>query len=258
MNRITRKFKELKEKNKTAFIAFVTSGDPTMEKCTEYVLAMEKSGADIIEIGIPFSDPLADGPVIQAANIRSFNNDINLEKIFEGVKIIRTKSEIPLLFLIYFNTVFKYGVKDFVLKCDEIGIDGLIIPDLPLEERKEILPYINDNVVLIPLVAPTSKNRTKAIIENCGGFVYCVSSMGVTGTRSTFSDDIEDFILSVKKVSDIPVVIGFGISNKESVRRFSKIADGVIVGSAIVKTIYESGGNIQALKDKVAELSSEC
>lgn len=258
MNRINQKFRKLKEFKKSAFIAFLEAGDPSIEKTEELIYAMEESGVDIIEIGIPFSDPLADGPVIQDATLRAFKIGISIKKIFDCVERVRENTEIPLLFLVYFNTIFNYGIEKFVKKCKEVGIDGLIIPDLPLEEREDILQYNKKyKVALIPMVAPTSKNRIKKVIEGCDGFVYCVSSLGVTGVRQDFHKDLDDFLNLVKDQSAIPIAVGFGISSREDIRRLSKKADGVIVGSAIVSVIGETQGECEAVKRKIIELMED-
>lgn len=253
MNRIEKKFKELN--GKTAFIGYITSGDPSIEKTEEMVYEMEKNGCDIIELGIPYSDPVADGPTIQAAAKRALDNGTRVADVFELIKNIRKNSEVPLAFLLYFNTVFAYGVEKFVKKCDEIGIDGLIIPDLPLEEREEIAPYLKEsNVGLIPLVAPNSKERIKPICDGGRGFVYCISSFGVTGMRDSFEIDIKSYLDEVREQTELPLAVGFGISTNEDVKKFAKIADGVIVGSAIVKEVEKSNGDAKAIGAKIKAL----
>ncbi len=255
MNRITAKFEELKKEGKTAFIGYVTAGDPSIEKTVGLVHALEDGGADIVEIGIPYSDPLADGAVIQAAGLRAFQNDIKVSEVFDAVVKIRKTTSIPLLFLVYFNTIYSMGKEAFVKRCEEVGIDGLIVPDLPLEEREELKIFTDqEDICLIPLVAPTSKDRVKAISEGSSGFIYCVSTMGITGMRNEFRDDIIEYINDVKSQTNLPVAVGFGIGNKEAVEFFSKYADGVIVGSAIVNKIYESNADAEELKKFVAGL----
>lgn len=256
MNRITEKFKELQLKNKKAFIGYITAGDPTIEKTEEFVYALEKGGTDIVELGIPFSDPLADGPTIQAAGARALNAGVTVDKIMSLVKDIRKNTEIPLLFLVYYNTIIIYGKEKFIKACEEIGVDGLIIPDLPLEERyelEEIMDY--EKLCLIPLVAPTSKDRIKKIIEGCNGFVYCVSSLGVTGGKSNFFTDIKTYLQDVKKKSNLPIAVGFGVSTKEDIKELEGYVDGVIVGSAIVQEIQRSKGNIVELKKYINNLT---
>lgn len=253
MSRIEKRFQELK--GKSAFIGYITAGDPTIEKTKELVIAMEKGGCDIVELGIPYSDPVADGPVIQAAAQRALDNGTTVDKIFEEVEKIREDSQIPLVFLVYYNTIYSIGVENFVKECSKNGVDGLIIPDLPVEEREEILPYIKKyNVDLIPLVAPNSEERIPKIIENGGGFVYCISSFGVTGTREEFDSSIGNYLEKVRKSSHLPLAVGFGISTREDVETFEKLADGVIVGSALVKVVEKNNGDSVELEKKVKEL----
>ena len=252
MSRIGKKFEELA--GKTAFIGYITAGDPSIEKTKNLVLALEKGGCDIVELGIPYSDPVADGPVIQAAAQRALDNGTTIEKIFDVVKDIRKVSQIPLVFLVYYNSIYASGIEKFVRSCVEIGVDGLIIPDLPLEERDEILPFLNKDIDLIPLVAPNSGDRVEKILENGGGFVYCISSFGVTGTREEFDSSISEYLNEVKKVSELPLAIGFGISTRKDVEIFETLANGVIVGSALVKVVAETDGDAKALEDKVKEL----
>lgn len=256
MNRIEKKFIELKDKNKKAFISFITAGDPTLDKTIEIVNALEESGVDIIEFGIPYSDPLADGPVIQLANQRAFRNkDLSVENIMKMVKKIRKSSEIPLLFLVYINTILVYGKERFINDCVNSGIDGLIIPDMPLEESNELKELINKtNLALIPLVAPNSKDRIESIIDSGKGFVYCVSSLGVTGRKSDFYRDVINYLKEVKEKSKLPIAVGFGVSTKEDVEKLSPYVDGVIVGSAIVNKIGESNGDCEVIKEFVKKL----
>ncbi|MDD8047991.1 MAG: tryptophan synthase subunit alpha [Thomasclavelia sp.] len=244
-------------KNKKAFIGFLTAGDPVKEKTIDYVLQLEKAGASLIEIGIPFSDPIAEGPTIQEANIRALANKIDTDQIFELVKEIRKVSNIPLCFMTYLNVCFHYGYDKFFSKCEEIGIDGIILPDLPYEEKNEVLEVSDKyNVQLISMIAPTSKDRVKMIAKEAKGFIYLVSSMGVTGTRSSFSNNLEEIVGEIKKVTDTPVAIGFGINTPEQVKHFSKFGDGVIVGSAIVNIIKEYGNEAdKPLYDYVKSLT---
>lgn len=256
MSRIGKKFEELA--GKTAFIGYITAGDPSLDKTKDLVLALEKGGSDIIELGIPYSDPVADGPVIQLAAQRALDNGTTVEKIFEVVKDIRKVSQVPLVFLVYYNTIYANGRESFINRCIETGVDGLIIPDLPLEERDEILPFMKGkNIDLIPLVAPNSGDRVTKILENGGGFVYCISSFGVTGTRTDFDSSIGAYLNEVKKVSELPIAIGFGISTRSDVENFEKLANGVIVGSAFVKIVHETNGDAKALEDKVRELKGK-
>lgn len=257
MNRIEKKFEELRAKGKKALITYVTGGDPSIEQTEQYIYDKEGAGADIIEIGIPFSDPLADGPVIQVAAQRALDNGVTLDKIFKCITNVRKKSQVPLAFLVYFNTVLYYGAERFVKKCEEIGIDGLIIPDLPKEEREEIQPYIDkSNVSLIPLVAPNSRDRIKSVIEGGSGFVYCVSSLGVTGVRQEFYKEVESFLQEVRKNTTLPLAVGFGISKKEDVEKLQPYVDGVIIGSAIVKKIEEDNGKSDAMVKYLKDIKS--
>lgn len=255
MNRIDEKFKVLKQMNKKALIPYVTAGDPTIDKTEELILAIEAAGADIIEIGIPYSDPLADGPVIEAAGLRSLSNGFKLSKVFNCVKNIRVKSQVPLVFMLYYNTIFGYGRQRFIQQCVECGIDGLIIPDLPLEEQNEIETYLEGtHIHLIPLMAVTSKDRIPAIAKKAKGFIYCVSSLGVTGVRTSFDERVYDFLKDVKRHTDLPTCVGFGIASKQDIERFDQYADGCIVGSALVKKIYETNADTNAVANFIKNL----
>lgn len=230
--------------NGKAFIGFLTAGDPTIEKTVEYVLAMEAAGCDLIEIGIPFSDPVAEGPVIQEANLRALSNNTNTDDVFEAIKQIREQSNIPLVFLTYINPVFYYGYENFFSKCKDLNINGIISPDLPYDEKDEIFDIATKyDVDIISLIAPTSSERIQMIASEATGFIYFVSSMGVTGMRSEIKTDLESIISDIKEVTNIPVAVGFGINTPEQAQNISKIADGVIVGSAIVNIIAEHGEN---------------
>lgn len=240
MSRIKNAFAD----NNKAFIAFLTAGDPSIEKTEEFIYKLIEGGADLIEIGIPFSDPIAEGPVIQSANVRSLSAGTRIKNIFELVERVRKNTQIPLVFLTYMNTVFRYGTSEFFSKCSETGIDGIIIPDLPFEEKAEIKESANKcGVEIISLIAPTSEDRIKLIAQESEGFVYIVSSMGVTGMRSEIKTDLESITESVKKYTSNPIAIGFGINSPAQAEKYSKIADGVIVGSAIVKIIEKYGDN---------------
>lgn len=255
MNRIKRTFEELKENNKKAHISFLVAGDPDLDTSFELIQALIQGGSDIVEIGIPFSDPLADGPAIQAAASRALKQGVKVDEIFDVIKKCRKVTEVPLLFLMYINTMLIYGKEKFIKRCREEGIDGLIIPDLPYEERDEILPLMKKyNIELIPLVAPTSKDRIEKITSDSDGFIYCVSSMGVTGRASTFHKNVENYIQEVREKTTLPLVIGFGITTVEDVKRFEKLGDGVIVGTAIVKEIERTKGNPDKLKVFVDQL----
>ncbi|MDI3534869.1 MAG: tryptophan synthase alpha chain [Thermosediminibacterales bacterium] len=248
-SRITKKFEGLREKGEKALIIFITAGDPSIELTRDLVIEIEKAGADIIELGIPFSDPLADGPVIQAASQRAIKAGMTTEKAFNLVKALREKTEIPIAFLTYFNTVYNYGQLEFLKKCCDFGVDGMIVPDLPLEERKELEDIAKGYPVdIIPLVAPTSAQRIKKIVSGASGFVYCVSSTGVTGIRESFKTDLEAFMEEVGKHTSLPRAIGFGISGPDAVRQLKPFAEGLIVGSAVVKKIAEDGSPEKVIK----------
>ena len=227
-----------------AFIPFITCGDPDLETTGELIKKMSESGADLIELGIPFSDPTAEGPVIQEANIRALSKGTTTDKIFDMVKSIRNEVAVPLVFMTYANVVFSYGTESFVKKAAECGMAGLILPDVPYEEKEEFEEVCEKyGLELISLIAPTSKDRIEMIAKNAKGFIYCISSLGVTGVRSSFSTDISDVTGHIKAASDIPCAIGFGISTPEQAKKMSAYSDGVIVGSAIVKIIAKYGKN---------------
>ncbi len=237
MSKITDVFK-----NKKAFIPFITCGDPTLETTKKLVYTLEKAGADIIELGIPFSDPTAEGEVIQSANLRALSNKITTDNIFEMVETLDVK--IPLVFMTYANIVYSYGIEKFAKRCVEIGISGVILPDIPFEEKEEFSEIFEKyNLDFISLIAPTSHDRIKMIAKDASGFIYLVSSLGVTGVRQKIATDIDKMVSLVREVSELPIAIGFGISNPEQAETMSKKADGVIVGSAIVKIIAEHGEN---------------
>lgn len=259
MNRIKETFH-----NKKAFIAFVTGGDPSLEVTEQLIYKMEEAGADLIEIGIPFSDPIAEGNVIQEANERALLAGCTTDKLFDMVKKVRHKVKVPLVFLTYINPIYTYGKQRFFESCKDAGIDGVIVPDLPFEEKSEISKECRDNdVKLISLIAPTSKERISMIAKEAEGFVYCVSSLGVTGVRSEIKTDIKGMVELVKSVSDIPVAIGFGISTPEQAGKMASISDGAIVGSAIVKIVKEYGNSsaepvfayVKEMKEAVAHNS---
>ena len=225
-----------------AFIAFITCGDPDLETTAAAVRAAVENGADLIELGIPFSDPTAEGPVIQGANLRALNGGVTTDKIFSFVRELRQDVKVPMVFMTYANVVYSYGAERFISTCRDIGIDGLILPDLPFEEKEEFLPVCHQyGVELISLIAPTSKNRIAMIAKEAEGFLYIVSSLGVTGTRSTIQTDIASIVEVVRQNTDIPCAIGFGISTPEQASNMAQYADGVIVGSAIVNIIAKYG-----------------
>ena len=225
-----------------AFVAFITCGDPDLETTAAAVRAAVANGADLIELGIPFSDPTAEGPVIQGANIRALSGGVTTDKIFDLVRDLRTDITVPMVFMTYANVVFSYGTETFISTCKEIGIDGLILPDIPYEEKEEFLPICHKyDVELISLIAPTSENRISMIAKEAEGFLYIVSSLGVTGTRSEIKTDLKSIVDVVRQNTDIPCAIGFGISTPEHAGKMAAISDGAIVGSAIVKLIEKYG-----------------
>jgi len=230
--------------NGKAFIGFVTGGDPNIEKTKEFALEMIRAGADLVEIGIPFSDPIAEGPVIQDANIRALGNGATVEKMFTIVQDLRKETQVPLVFLTYLNPVFHYGYDAFFNKASLCGLDGIIIPDLPFEEQPEAREAASAyGVDIISLIAPTSEARIKEIAANASGYIYLVSSMGVTGVRSEITTDLDSIVRTVRSVTKVPVAIGFGIHTPDQAAKMARAADGVIVGSAIVKIIAEHGAD---------------
>ncbi len=225
-----------------AFIAFLTCGDPDLETTKACVREMARAGADLIELGIPFSDPTAEGPVIQEANMRALAAGTTTDKVFTMVRELREDVSTPLAFMTYANVVFSYGAERFLAACESAGVDGLILPDLPFEEKEEFSEVCRAHgVALISLIAPTSEGRVAMIAEQAEGFIYLVSSMGVTGTRKSIDTDLDPIISTIRAASRVPVAIGFGISNPEQARTMAAKADGVIVGSAIVKLIAQYG-----------------
>ncbi|MBN7772880.1 tryptophan synthase subunit alpha [Clostridium aminobutyricum] len=259
MSKIQRAFAHKEGKGK-AFIGFLTAGDPTIEQSKDFILEMERAGADLIEIGIPFSDPIAEGPVIQEANIRALSAGANTDKVFDLVALVRKESDIPLVFLTYLNPIFSYGYEKFFEKCKAVGVDGMIIPDLPFEERGEMTELAKQQGIdIISLIAPTSEERIKMIAKESTGFVYIVSSMGVTGMRSEIKTDLTAILNAVKEATDTPCAVGFGINTPDQAKAISKDADGVIVGSAIVKIIEKYGADAGPhLYHYVREMKEAC
>lgn len=243
-------------KNKKAFIAFLTAGDPSPDMTAEYILAIAEAGADLVEIGIPFSDPTAEGPVIQEANIRALKAGMTTDKAFEIVEEVRKKSQVPLAFMTYLNPVFHYGYEAFFTKCEALGVDGIIIPDLPFEEKEELSDIAaRHGVDTISMIAPTSRQRIQKIAGQASGFIYVVSSMGVTGVRSKIETDIAALAASIREVTDVPAAVGFGISTPQQAKEMAKASDGAIVGSAIVKIIEKYKENAQEpLKEYVKRM----
>lgn len=249
--------------NGKAFIAFITCGDPDLETTMEAVKEMEKAGADLVELGIPFSDPTAEGPVIQGANLRALNAGTTTDRIFGMVKEIRKEVTIPMVFMTYANVVFSYGAEKFMKTCSDIGMDGLILPDLPFEEKGEFLDICHKyDIDLISLIAPTSENRIAMIASQAEGFIYVVSSLGVTGTRSEITTDLSSIVTAIRENTDLPCAIGFGISTPEQAKKMADVSDGAIVGSAIIKILEKYGKDapkhvgeyVKSLKDAIRQL----
>ncbi len=242
MNHIDQTFAALKEQGKTALMPFLTVGDPDAQTTIEIIRKLEEAGADILELGVPYSDPLADGPVIQRASGRALEHGITITECIQVAADARAAGvKLPFILFTYYNPVFQLGLKPFFELLRGKGISGLIIPDLPLEEDEELRAMAEqENIHLIPLVAPTSRERIAQITGRARGFIYCVSSLGVTGVRSDFHAGIDSFLNDVRQSTDLPIAIGFGISSREHVERFSQQCDGVVVGSAIVKRIEEA------------------
>jgi len=243
MNLIDATFTSLKAEGRTALIPFLTTGDPSLSTTVDIIKRLEQAGADIIELGVPYSDPLADGPVIQRASERALaSNQITILDCMEVAQQAREAGvKLPFILFTYYNPVLQYGLEAFFELIQAKAISGLLIPDLPIEEDAEVKALAEAaGIHLIPLVAPTSKDRVTRIAKQAKGFVYCVSSLGVTGVRSDFDSGIDDFLATVREATDTPIAVGFGISSREHVERFSKQCDGVIVGSAIVRKIEET------------------
>ncbi|MEA5092935.1 Tryptophan synthase alpha chain [bioreactor metagenome] len=238
------KIAEVFAKEKKVFIPFITAGDPSLEKTEEMIYAMEKAGAGIIEIGIPFSDPVAEGPVIQEADLRALAAGCKTDKIFAMLKRVRQNTKVPLVFLTYINPIFTYGCDKFFKNCRDCDINGVIIPDVPFEEKGEVAEYCKKyEVDLISLIAPTSEQRIKMIARDAAGYIYLVSSLGVTGVRTTITTDIGAIVEQIRQVTKVPIAVGFGIATPEQAEKMAKISDGAIVGSAIVKIVAANGDN---------------
>ena len=251
-NRIENRIQTLKERREKALVTYMTAGLPDMEGCKALIKAQEEAGTDILELGIPFSDPVADGPVIQAASYKAIQQGTNLKKVFALMGEIRNEGvEIPIMFMMDYNTILHYGIKEFVRECVQCGVDGVIVPDLPLEEQKELRKAleIEKAPILIQLVSPVSTDRIPKILEGARGFVYCVSSMGVTGQSGNFHQEIINYLSNVKAVSKIPVMMGFGICYASDVAPMKDIIDGAIVGSHFINLMEEHKYSIEAAKE---------
>ncbi len=252
MNRVERAFE-----NGKAFIPFVTAGDPDLETTEAIILAMAEAGADLIEIGIPFSDPIAEGIVIQEADVRALKSGTTTDRVFDMVRSLRDKTDIPLAFMTYINPIFVYGCERFIKTSKECGIDAIIVPDLPFEEKEEISDICKKHDIrLISLVAPTSHERISDIARDAEGFVYVVSSLGVTGVRSEIKTDIAEMVSLIKQAKDIPCAVGFGISTPEQAAKMASLSDGAIVGSAVERIIEKYGRNsVQPVADYVRKMA---
>ena len=260
MNRITKRFEELKKENKKAFITYMTAGLPDMKGTGEIIRVQAEAGVDVIELGIPFSDPIADGPVIQDASYRSIQKGTNIKKVFELMADVRKNCQVPIVFMMYYNTILHYGVESFIKKCIECGVDGLIVPDVPYEETfemKEFMDKYDNSPILISLVSPVSKDRIPMLVENAEGFVYCVSSMGVTGQNADFHKGVKDYLAEVKKASKAPVMMGFGIRTAADVEAYKDTIDGCIVGSHFIKVMEESNYDSAAITNYITTFKAE-
>lgn len=259
MNRIEKQLQSLTAKGEKALITYMTAGLPTMEKTVEIIKAQAEAGVDIIELGVPFSDPVADGPVIQEASYKSICNGTNLKKCFEMVRAARMDCEIPIVFMMYYNTILYYGVEAFVDTCIEAGVDGVIIPDLPMEEQFEIKEFLvkPGAPLLIQLVAPVSNDRIPKIVKDAKGFVYCVSSMGVTGQNADFHKDVKAYLQKVKEFSNVPIMMGFGIQTAKDVKNLKNTIDGCIVGSYFITLMEKNNYDLAVIRDYISTFKKE-
>lgn len=261
MNRIEEKLQQLQQKGEKAFVTYITAGLPDMDGCAALIKAQEEAGLDILELGIPFSDPVADGPVIQAASYQSIQKGTNLKKVFDMVETVRKDGcELPIVFMMYYNTILYYGLEEFAAKCVQTGVDGLIVPDLPYEEQEplqQVLHKTQDAPLLLQLVTPVSKQRIPMLLKEARGFVYCVSSMGVTGQAADFHKDVVAYLQEVKNVSKIPVMMGFGIRTAADVAPMKDIIDGCIVGSHFINLMEKNNYSIAVAKEYVETFKKE-
>ena len=248
LTRISEKFKRLKQQGKKAFIPYVMAGDPSLERTREVVLLFEECGADVVELGVPFSDPMADGPTIQRAAERALKNAVTLRKVVSLVRDLRQTTQIPLVLMTYFNPVFKYGIEDFIKDAVSAGVDGMIIPDLPPDEAGDFIRLARKAPLdTIFLLAPTStEDRIKKVTKASSGFIYYVSITGITGANLLFDGSMDLLISNIRKFTDKPIAVGFGVSTPDHAAAIAKISDGVIVGSAIVKTLHEKPDELKS------------
>lgn len=264
MNRIEARLQEVQQRGEKAFVTYMTAGLPDMKGMQEIIKEAEQAGCDVLELGIPFSDPVADGPVIQAASYKAICQGVNIRAVFAAVKELREAgTKLPIVFMLYYNTILHYGVEEFVKKCMETGVNGMIVPDLPYEEQGELRAAIEqagneDSVpILIQLVSPVSGDRIPMLLEGARGFVYCVSSMGVTGQAADFHKEVASYLKDVKKHAKIPVMMGFGIRTAKDVEALKEYLDGVIVGSHFIRILEESGYSKQAAADYIKSFKEE-
>lgn len=254
MNRIEQAMTRLQQQQHKAFITYMTAGMPTLKDSLEIIKAQAEAGVDVIELGIPFSDPVADGPVIQQSSYEAIQKGVNITKIFALMKELRRDCEIPIIFMLYYNTIVNFGLKDFINECITSGVDGIIVPDLPLEETFEIKPLLKDPnaPLLIPLVSPISGDRIPSILKEQRGFVYCVSSMGVTGQNvQAFHSHVKNYLQQVKGYSNIPLMMGFGIKEYTDIEPFVNTIDGCIVGSHFITLMRNSNYDLTVIKDYI-------
>lgn len=259
-NRIEARMEACRQKKEKAFITYITAGLPDLAATKEIIKAQERGGCDVVELGIPFSDPVADGPVIQEASYRAICGGVNVRKIFEMMQELRAEGvEMPIVFMMYYNTVLHYGIEAFAKKCREAGVDGLIIPDLPFEEQEELQNYLkqSDDTILIQLISPVSEDRIPKILDGARGFVYCVSSMGVTGQKADFYKEIKSYIKKVKELTELPVMMGFGIRTAEDVTPVKDLIDGAIVGSYFIQLLEENGFAPETAEEYCAAFKKE-
>ena len=261
MNRIEEKMNQLKAQGKKAFITYTTAGLPDMDTTAKIMFAQEEAGIDVMELGVPFSDPIADGPVIQNASYEAILNGATLEKTFALMKNVRGKGlKTPVVFMMYYNTVYHYGLEAFVEKCIESGVDGVIIPDLPKEEQgmlKAELDKKNESPILIQLISPVSNKRMPEMVKDARGFVYCVSQMGVTGGQAEFHKNIREYLSSVKAASPVPVMMGFGIRTASDIKPLEDVIDGAIVGSHFIMLLKNNNYNTDVVKEYISGFKAE-
>ena len=245
------------KQHRKIFVPFITAGDPDLETTKKLILAMEEAGATLIELGIPFSDPMAEGPVIQEADLRALSAGCTTDKVFDMIKEVRKETDIPLVFLTYANPIFHYGTDKFYSRCAEVGVDGTIVPDVPYEERGELEEACDKyGVDRITMIAPTSEDRIQRIARDAKGYVYIVSSLGVTGVRSEITTDIGTIYKKIREVTDTPAAVGFGIATPEQAAEMARLSDGAIVGSAIIKIIAQYGRDcVEPVKEYVKKMA---